>query len=73
MKPLFSNQLSLLQHEQILMVFFVDKVDCVGEGKDICSKHGVSGYPTLKVFRNGAMEKDYDGPREASKSIKCLK
>ena len=51
----------------------MDKVDCVGEGKDICSKHGVSGYPTLKVFRNGAMEKDYDGPREASKSIKCLK
>ena len=50
----------------------MDKVDCVGEGKDICSKHGVSGYPTLKVFRNGAMEKDYDGPREASKSIKLI-
>ena len=45
------------------------QVDCVGEGKDTCSKHGVSGYPTLKVFRNGEVQKDYDGPREASECI----
>ena len=38
----------------------------MGEGKDTCGKHGVSGYPTLKVFRNGEVQKDYDGPREAS-------
>ena len=49
------------------MSLYLLQVDCVGEGKDTCGKHGVSGYPTLKVFRNGEVQKDYDGPREASK------
>ncbi|XP_077988752.1 protein disulfide-isomerase A3-like [Glandiceps talaboti] len=39
------------------------KVDCTVE-KDTCSKYGVSGYPTLKIFRDGELAKDYDGPRE---------
>ena len=43
------------------------QVDCTESGKETCSKHGVSGYPTLKIFRNGEVSKDYDGPREASK------
>ena len=42
------------------------QVDCTESGKDTCSKYGVSGYPTLKLFRNGEMSKDYDGPRESS-------
>lgn len=49
------------------------KVDCVGEGKDTCSKHGVSGYPTLKVFRGGEVQKDYDGPREAKGIVSTMK
>ena len=49
------------------------KVDCVGEGKDTCSKNGVSGYPTLKVFRNGELQKDYDGPREASGIVSTMR
>lgn len=43
------------------------QVDCTESGKDTCSKHGVSGYPTLKVFRKGQVSKDYDGPRDAGK------
>jgi protein disulfide-isomerase A1 len=39
------------------------KVDCVEEG-ELCQSHGVQGYPTLKVFKNGSAT-DYTGPRKA--------
>jgi len=39
------------------------KVDSTVE-TTVSSKHGVSGYPTLKVFRNGKAS-DYNGPRDA--------
>lgn len=44
----------------------IAKCDCVGEGKESCSKYGVSGYPTLKIFRNGEFSQEYDGPRDSS-------
>lgn len=43
------------------------KVDCTEAGKEICGKFSVSGYPTLKIFRNGEVAQDYNGPREAGK------
>ncbi|ESO92392.1 hypothetical protein LOTGIDRAFT_190816 [Lottia gigantea] len=48
------------------------KVDCTVE-KDVCSKYGVSGYPTLKIFRNGEFSEDYNGPREAGGIVKLMK
>ncbi|KAI9508935.1 thioredoxin-like protein [Russula earlei] len=39
------------------------KVNCVDE-PDLCQSHGVQGYPTLKVFRNGEPT-EYTGPRKA--------
>jgi len=39
------------------------KVDCVEEA-ELCQTHGVQGYPTLKVFRNGTPT-EYSGPRVA--------
>ena len=47
-------------------------MDCTEAGKDTCGKYGVSGYPTLKIFRNGEMSKDYDGPRDSSKCLIVL-
>lgn len=44
-------------------------MDCTEAGKETCGKYGVSGYPTLKVFRNGEMSKDYDGGRDSSKCL----
>lgn len=38
------------------------KVDCTSNS-NICSKYQVSGYPTLKVFRDGEESGAYDGPR----------
>jgi protein disulfide isomerase family A protein 3 len=29
------------------------KIDCTEAGKDSCGRFDVSGYPTLKIFRNG--------------------
>lgn len=41
----------------------------------MCGEFGITGYPTLKVFRNG-IPSDYTGPRKAdgiiSYMIKCV-
>jgi len=49
------------------------KVDCTEAGKDTCSQYGVSGYPTLKIFRGGEMSADYDGPRDAAGIVNYMK
>jgi len=49
------------------------KVDCTEEGKDTCNKFEVRGYPTLKIFRNGELSADYNGPREAAGITKYMK
>ena len=48
------------------------KVDCTVE-KDVCGEFGVKGYPTLKIFRNGLLAQDYEGPREADGIIKYMR
>ncbi|XP_070840638.1 protein disulfide-isomerase A3-like isoform X1 [Chaetodon trifascialis] len=40
------------------------KVDCTAHS-ETCGRFGVSGYPTLKIFRNGRDSAPYDGPRTA--------
>ena len=40
---------------------------------DLCSKHGVSGYPTLKIFKNGEVSSDYNGPRDADGIAKYMR
>ena len=40
------------------------KVDCPAN-TGVCSQFGVSGYPTIKIFRNGIISGDYSGPRNA--------
>jgi len=48
------------------------KIDCPANN-ELCSKHGVSGYPTLKIFKNGAFASDYNGPREADGIVKYMR
>jgi len=40
----------------------VADVDCTTEGEPLCSKHGVSGYPSIKWGDPGDL-KDYEGGR----------
>ncbi|XP_068603609.1 protein disulfide isomerase family A, member 8 [Brachionichthys hirsutus] len=40
------------------------RVDCTVNAHT-CARFGVSGYPTLKIFRNGRDSAPYDGPRSA--------
>ncbi|CAD5206829.1 unnamed protein product [Bursaphelenchus okinawaensis] len=47
-------------------------VDCDSE-KDLCQRFSVQGYPTLKVFRNGALSQEYDGPRDADGIAKYMR
>uniref|UniRef100_F6WYW5 Protein disulfide-isomerase n=1 Tax=Ciona intestinalis TaxID=7719 RepID=F6WYW5_CIOIN len=49
----------------------IGKVDCT-ENTATCSKFGVSGYPTLKLFADGKLSKDYDGPRQADGIVKYM-
>ncbi|KAF9351238.1 protein disulfide-isomerase precursor [Mortierella sp. AD094] len=49
----------------------IAKVDCTVE-TDLCQEQGVSGYPTLKVFRAGEA-KDYSGPRKADGIVSYMK
>jgi len=48
----------------------IAKVDCVDQ-PELCQTHGVQGYPTLKVFRNG-IPTDYTGPRKADGIISYM-
>ncbi|XP_055836801.1 protein disulfide-isomerase A3 [Episyrphus balteatus] len=49
------------------------KVDCTEGGKESCNKYSVSGYPTLKIFKNGEVSQDYNGPREAAGIAKYMR
>lgn len=40
----------------------VADVDCTTEGKDLCEKHGVKGYPTIKYGDVSDLQ-DYNGGR----------
>ncbi|KAI2652675.1 Protein disulfide-isomerase A3 [Labeo rohita] len=48
------------------------KVDCTAD-TEICKRYGVTGYPTLKIFRNGQESSSYDGPRSADGIVNYMK
>uniref|UniRef100_A0A6I8Q0F1 Protein disulfide-isomerase n=1 Tax=Xenopus tropicalis TaxID=8364 RepID=A0A6I8Q0F1_XENTR len=48
------------------------KVDCTANS-NTCNKYGVSGYPTLKIFRDGEDSGSYDGPRTADGIVSTMK
>eukprot|EP01122_Echinamoeba_exundans_P005548 TRINITY_DN156_c2_g1_i1.p1 TRINITY_DN156_c2_g1~~TRINITY_DN156_c2_g1_i1.p1 ORF type:complete len:486 (+),score=143.53 TRINITY_DN156_c2_g1_i1:98-1555(+) len=59
LEPEYSKAASTLKGEVVLA-----KVDATVE-TELASQHGVSGYPTIKFFKNGKVANDYDGERTA--------
>lgn len=51
--------------------FVLAEVNC-DEEKELCSKHGVQGYPTLQIFRKGEKSQDYEGGRSADDIVKYM-
>ncbi|KAL8604454.1 hypothetical protein ACOMHN_042283 [Nucella lapillus] len=47
------------------------KVDCIAE-TEICNLFDITGYPGLKIFKNGKYAKDYNGPRSADGFIQTM-
>ena len=47
------------------------KVDATVE-QELGSRFGISGYPTLKIFRKGVESGPYEGPRQASGIVKHM-
>jgi len=59
--PEYEDAATQLKEKNIKLV----KVDCTEE-TDLCQKHGVEGYPTLKVFRGLDNVTPYKGQRKAA-------
>lgn len=54
---------------------YLVKVDCTSEdgGKELCNEYGVSGFPTLKIFKGGEFSAEYNGPRDADGIVKYMR
>lgn len=50
---------------------FIYDVNC-GDEADLCSENGVSGYPTIKYYRDG-VENKYEGARGFEELLKFTK
>lgn len=71
LKPEYAKAAELLKDDENKIA--LAKVDCTEAGKETCNKFSVSGYPTLKIFKNGEVSQEYNGPREAAGIVKYMR
>merc|ERR1712047_44067 len=71
LKPEFQKAASILAANDPPVALV--QVDCTDAGKDTCGRFSVSGYPTVKIFREGELSSDYNGPRESGGIVKYMK
>ncbi|KAF2366681.1 disulfide isomerase [Trinorchestia longiramus] len=71
LKPEFARAATDLKDNDPPVVLV--QVDCTEAGKETCGRFGVSGYPTVKIFKGGEVSSDYNGPREYSGIVKFMK
>ena len=65
--PEYESAAALLKDDAVELA----KVDCT-ENQDVCGTHGVQGYPTLKLFRNGAVT-EYNKARKSDDIVAFMK
>ena len=61
MKPAWDTLMTDYENSESILVA---DVDCIGDGKELCSKVGVEGFPTIKYGDPENLE-DYKGGRDA--------
>jgi len=63
MKPDFDKLANDFKSSRTVLIA---DVDCTAGGESLCSKHGVRGYPTIKMFKKDGSPQgeDYNGPRD---------
>jgi protein disulfide isomerase family A protein 3 len=71
LKPEYEKAAQLLESNDPPVT--LAKVDCTEAGKSTCGKFSVQGYPTLKIFKNGEVSSEYNGPREAAGIAKYMR
>lgn len=69
----YSSTASKLNSEDLAVP--LAEVDCSREpeGRKICHKFNIKGYPTLKLFKSGHLFKDYNGRRDTKSMVNWLK
>ncbi|KAG0644882.1 putative disulfide-isomerase [Tuber brumale] len=65
--PEYEDAATKLKEKEILLA----KVDCTVEA-ELCEKHGVQGYPTLKIFRGPDNSSPYTGQRKADAIVSYM-
>tara|TARA_B110000008_G_scaffold28679_1_gene25723 strand:+ start:986 stop:1633 length:648 start_codon:yes stop_codon:yes gene_type:complete len=60
MKPAWDTLMAQYENSESIVVA---DVDCIGDGKSLCEKVGVKGFPTIKWGDPSALE-DYQGGRD---------
>ncbi|CAG0879088.1 unnamed protein product [Darwinula stevensoni] len=71
LKPEFEEAAKILKNDDPPVL--LAKVDCTESGKDTCGKFDVSGYPTLKIFQEGVLSKEYEGPRDSKGIVRYMR
>lgn len=67
--PEFEKAATKLAEEDIKLA----KVDCTSDdNKDLCSRFGVTGYPTIKFFKSGK-DSSFEGGRDEKSIIQFIK
>jgi len=69
MKPDWDKLMDAFADSEIALVA---DVDCTADGKDLCTEHGVRGYPTIKWGDPSNLE-DYSGGRDFNSLEKFAK
>jgi len=60
MKPAWDKLMAEFADSKTVVI---GDVDCTADGKELCSTHGVQGYPTIKQGDPASLE-DYNGGRD---------
>ncbi|CAL8087040.1 unnamed protein product [Calicophoron daubneyi] len=67
LKPSFEEAADKISRPSIKFA----RLDCTTQ-KKTCSEMGVTGYPTVKLFKGGAYQKEFDGQRNTESIIQYM-